>query len=207
MKLQLEERRRIAQELHDTLLQGFVGIGLKLDAVANDLPNSFAPVRERLRTILLQSEQYLNEARRSVWKLRSASLEEGEDLSKAVSDSSRRLLDGTGIQLKFSVEGVPRRLAPIVEDNLLRICEEAIANAAKHANPTQVKAHLEFNAKQVRLRVWDDGCGFNPQGTKGSKEGHFGLIGIQERVRSISGRLSLNSQPGKGTELIVTIQA
>jgi len=207
MEAQDKERRRIAQELHDTLLQGFIGIGLKLDALVNDLPDSVQPVRNRLRTILSQSQQYLDEARRSVWKLRSASLEQGDDLPKVVFDSSRRVLEGTGIHLNFSVDGVRRRLAPAVEDNLLRICEEAIVNALKHANPTHVKVNLEFNAKQVRLRVWDDGCGFNPQGTKGSKEGHFGLIGIQERVRSISGRLFLNSQPGKGTELIVTIQA
>jgi ligand-binding sensor domain-containing protein/two-component sensor histidine kinase len=205
MEAQDKERRRIAQELHDTLLQGFIGIGLKLDAVANELPDSLASLRERLRTILLQSEKYLNEARRSVWQLRSASLEESEDLSKAVSDSSRRLLEGTGIQWNFSVDGVERRLALIVEDNLLRICEEAIVNAVKHANPTQVQVNFEFNAKQVRVRIWDDGCGFNPQGTEGSKAGHFGLIGIQERVRSISGHLSLNSQPGKGTEIIVTV--
>jgi signal transduction histidine kinase len=139
--------------------------------------------------------------------LRSASLEKGEDLSKAVSDSSRRLLEGSGIQLNFSVDGVRRRLPPIVEDNLLRICEEAIVNAVKHANPTQVQVNLEFNAKQIRLRVWDDGCGFNPQATEGSKAGHFGLVGIQERVRSISGSLSLNSQPSKGTEIIVTVHA
>src|SRR5262249_9747833 len=103
------------------------------------------------------------------------------------------------------VHGAERAINSASEDNLLRICEEAIANAVKHARPTQVAVTLEFNSEAVQLRVRDDGCGFHPAGPEGSKEGHFGLLGIRERVKALSGMLSMDSAPGRGTSLWVII--
>jgi len=187
------------------LLQGFTGIGLQLDALANGLPPSLGAVKAQLLKLLEESDEYLTEARRSIWELRSPSLDESGDLSRAIAKASERALESTGIRLNFSVEGADRKSEPAVAENLLRICEEAVANAAKHAHPTEVEVSLAFNTKSVRLRIRDDGCGFDAKNLARSKDGHFGLLGIQERVESIGGGLSVHSQPGEGTEIAVTV--
>lgn len=204
---QTKERKRIAQELHDTLLQGFTGIGLKLDALTSGLPESLAATKEKYRAILEQSDQYLTEARRSVWQLRSSALEKDADFTKVFAEACQSALAATEIQLLFSTTGTPRPIEPIMEDNLLRIGLEAVTNAVKHARPTRVEIGLHFDPKEIRLRIYDDGCGFNPQGSAAAKFGHFGLIGIQERVKSLDGQLTLNSRPGQGTEIIVIVRA
>jgi signal transduction histidine kinase len=202
---QQRERTRIAQELHDTLLQGFTGIGLKLEVLCRSLPDSLAGTKVQLKKILQQSDRYLAEARGAVWKLRSPTLEK-EDVLNALSESAKRLLENTGIELQFSTNGVPRQLAPMIEENLLRICEEAVSNAVKHAHASRVDVCLSFSDKELCLRVWDNGCGFNPHGSEASKEGHFGLVGIQERVKASAGRVAIKSVPGAGTELLVTMR-
>jgi signal transduction histidine kinase len=201
----LSERKRLAQELHDTLLQGFTGIGLKLDAVANSLPPPLAATKQQMQKILEQSDEYLREARRSVWQLRSPSLEKPGDLSDALQTVSQRALQGTGIPLHFNTQGEAFTISPDIEDNFLRICEEAVINAVRHANPTGVEVALEYTDRELRLRVRDDGRGFDPNSPNGAKEDHFGLLGIQERTRHLGGIVSLNSQLGRGTEILITI--
>jgi signal transduction histidine kinase len=211
MRLQLEaqvkERKRIAQELHDTLLQGFTGLGLKFDALANSLPPAMEIVKTQIQKLLDQSDQYLTEARRSVWELRSATLESHEDLSRALPKAVERALEGTGVELYFSVAGTARMLDKTVENNLLRICEEATANAVKHGHPTRIEVILEFKPEEVVLLIRDNGNGFDLKTLERSKDGHFGLSGMKERAESMSGKLILNSQPGRGTELFVTARA
>lgn len=206
LEVQIKERKRIAQELHDTMLQGFIGIGLQLDAVANELPDSLPTVRERLRKILVRSNQCLDEARRSVWELRSTSLEKTPDFAEALADACRMRLDGTSIELDFSTSGAGRKLAPDIESNLLRICEEAVTNAVKHAHPTQVKVLLQFGAGEISLLVQDNGKGFNPKDAESLRTGHFGLLGLQERVQCMGGSYSLKSEPGNGTTILVTVR-
>jgi signal transduction histidine kinase len=205
LETQLKERRRIAQELHDTLLQGFTGIGLKLDAVARALPPSLGAIKTQLLKLLDESDQYLAEARRSIWELRSPALENSGGLSKALAKVSERALASTGIRLHFSVQGAARKCAPVVEANLLRICGEAVANAVKHAHPAQVEVRLAFNSNDVQLRIRDDGCGFDSKNPGRSESGHFGLAGMNERVEALSGTLSIDSAPGRGTSLCVII--
>jgi signal transduction histidine kinase/sugar lactone lactonase YvrE len=204
--IQQNERKRIAQELHDTLLQGFTGVGLKLDALVSGLPASLHATKEQFQKTLRLIDQYLAEGRRSVWKLRSPALEGTDGLAGALLKASERALEGTGIRLDFSVQGEERKLNNGFEDNLLRICEEAVANAVKHARPTRAEVTLKFSPQDVQLRVRDNGCGFDTRQFERCKDGHFGLVGIQERVDSMGGRLSLNSQPRKGTELAVTVR-
>ena len=200
---QENERRRIAQELHDTLLQGFTGVALKLDAVTNTLPPALSKTKEQLQKLLAQMDDYLAEARRSIWKLRSTTFESTENFSGALLRASERAMAGTTIPLSFSVQGVERKLAGMLEDNLLRICEEAVANAVKHARPPQLEVTIEFNASDVQLRVRDTGCGFDPAGSM--KQDHFGLLGMKERVKVLSGMLSIESAPGRGTSLWVIL--
>jgi len=201
------ERTRIAQELHDTLLQGFTGIGLKLDALTSGLPPSLSITKEQLHNILRQSDEYITEARRSVWKLRSPSLEKHVDFATALRRVSERALQGTGIRWNFSVEGTSRDLEHDIEGNLLRICEEAVANAVKHAHSTQVEVNLQYSAKELQLRIRDNGCGFHPDASDGAKAGHFGIVGICERVKALAGNVAFNSRPGQGTEVIVRLPA
>ena len=205
LEAQMRERKRIAQELHDTLLQGFTGIGLKLEALATSLPPSLAPLKSQVMKLLEESDQYLAEARRAVWELRSPLLQKSGGFSSALAKVSQRALSSTGTHLSFAVEGTESSVEPFVEANLLRICEEAVANAAKHAHPTRVEVFLAFRRKSVRLRVRDDGCGFEPARSKASNNIHFGLLGIEERVAALVGILSVKSAPGKGTILQVTV--
>jgi two-component system sensor histidine kinase DegS len=116
---------------------------------------------------------------------------------------SERAAAGTSIQLSFSVQGPERKVENVLEDNLLRICEEAVANAVKHARANQVKVTLAYRFTDVQLLIRDDGCGFVP--AEGSKKGHFGLVGIMERVEVLSGMVSIDSAPGRGTSVSVTI--
>jgi signal transduction histidine kinase len=209
MALQLaaqeNERKRIAQELHDTLLQGFTSIALKLDALTSSLPPALSKTKQQLEQALEQMDHYLGETRRSIWNLRSPALQSTEDLSKALLEASERTLAGTAITLSFSVQGAPRKIGNILEHHLLRICEEALANVVKHAQATRVEVILDFTSKEVQLHIRDDGCGFELAGWEGSKRGHFGLLGIKERVASAFGMLSIDSAPGRGTRLLVTI--
>jgi signal transduction histidine kinase len=201
----VEERKRIAQELHDTLLQGFTGVGLKLEALASALPESLSRTKEQLEAILEKSDEYMTEARRSVWKLRSPSLEKHADFPTALMRVSERAIEGTGIGFIFLVDGAVRTAEHDIEGNLLRICEEAVANAVKHAHPTQVEVNLQYDAEELGLRIRDNGCGFNPDAPEGEKAGHFGLVGIRERAKSLAGNVSLKSRPGQGTEIIVRL--
>src|SRR6185369_17057671 len=147
----------------------------------------------------------LGETRRSIWNLRSPTIESTEDLSKALREASERALAGTAITLSFWVQGAARRLGNVLEHHLLRVCEEALANVLKHAQATRVEVVLDFTSKEVQLQIRDNGCGVEPTSWEVSNRGHFGLLGIKERVASLFGTLSVDSAPGKGTRLLVTI--
>jgi signal transduction histidine kinase len=202
---QQDERRRIAQELHDTLLQGFTGIALKLDALATSLPPGLLKTKQQLLQALEQMDHYLGETRRSILNLRSPALQSSEDLSAALLEASERVVAGTTITLSFSVRGVARKIGNVLEHHLLRICEEALTNVVKHAQATRVEVVLDFTSNEVQLQIQDNGCGFEPTSWEVSKSGHFGLLGMKERVASLFGMLSVESAPGRGTRLLVTI--
>ncbi len=202
---QQDERKRIAQELHDTLLQGFTGIALKLDALTTSLPPALSKTKQQLLQALEQMDHYLGETRRSIWNLRSPTLQSTEDLSKALREASERTLAGTTITLSFLVQGAARKIGNVLEHHLLRVCEEALANVLKHAHATRVEVVLDFTTKKVQLQIRDNGCGFEPTSWAVSKRGHFGLLGIKERVASLFGTLSVDSAPGRGTRLLLTI--
>ena len=205
LEAQQDERKRIAQELHDTLLQGFTAIALKLDALTTSLPPALLKTKQQLEQALEQMDHYLGETRRSIWNLRSPTLQRSEDLSKALREASERALAGTAITLSFLVQGAARKLGNVLGHHLLRVCEEALANVLKHAHATRVEVVLDFTSKEVQLQIRDDGCGFEPTSCEVSKRGHFGLLGIKERVASVFGILSIDSAPGRGARLLVTI--
>jgi signal transduction histidine kinase len=202
---QRDERKRIAQELHDTLLQGFTGIALKLDALSTSLPPAFQKTKQQLRQALEQMDHYLGETRRSIWNLRSPTLQGAQDLSRVLVVACKRALAGSAITLNFSMQGASRKIGGVFEHHLLRICEEALANVVKHAQATRVEVVLDFTSHEVQLQILDNGRGFEPKSFGASRRGHFGLLGIKERVASLFGVLSVHSVPGRGTRLLVTI--
>jgi signal transduction histidine kinase len=202
----LAERNRIAREIHDTLAQGFVGIGLQLEAVKANLVDPTEAARQHLDLAGNLVAHSLEEAHRTVWNLRSQSLEDGP-LSEALSTIMKQLTEGARIEARMKVSGAERRLPIRVETHLLRIGQEAIINAVKHARAQNIEVELRFDAESVTLRVRDDGRGFDVETAPSTNEGHFGLTGMRERAKQIGGRLQINSTKGMGAEIALTVSA
>ena len=198
----LTERNRLARELHDTLEQGLAGITLQLEAVAGSLEGSPKTARQSLDVARQMLRYSLEEARRSVMDLRSQALESG-DLAGALADMARQMTQRTQTRAEVRVEGTPRPLDASQEHHLLRIGLEALTNALRHGGPRRIEILLRFGADATELVVRDDGAGFSADDgvTPG---GHFGLLGIRERVDKLGGNLQIDSQPGEGTRLAVT---
>jgi ligand-binding sensor domain-containing protein/signal transduction histidine kinase len=196
------ERGRMAREIHDTLAQGFVGIGIQLETAAKLQATSAEQAREHLDRARILVRSSLADARRTVWALRAETLEE-HDLAGAL-DLVARQLSGDH-DVKVRVSGPRRRLPAEVENNLLRIGQEALANAARHAHADEIAVDLRFEEGVVRLSVRDDGCGFDVEHAAQAASGHFGLAGIRERVHNLGGELSLLSRPGRGSEVVVEV--
>lgn len=200
----LEERHRIARELHDTLEQDLVGITLHLDLAADRFKDDPDVAWHALQMGQKMSRHSMIEARRSVWGLRSEWLEKG-DLLTALRESTRphRTEDA---EVVIHSSGVPRRLDRSVEMNLLRIGQEAIVNALKHANAKKIVLTLEYHSDRVKLSVADDGCGFIQDQRSFVNGGHFGLLDMKERARSLGCDLLVNSSIGGGTRLEVVTE-
>jgi ligand-binding sensor domain-containing protein/signal transduction histidine kinase len=198
------ERNRIAREIHDTLAQGFVGISVQLETAARTFFTSPQTAIKHLDQARLLVRSSLGEARRSVLDLRSQALESG-DLASALSEVARNLSPNTPIEL--CVPAPPRRLSPEVENNLFRIGQEALTNSVKHAGAAHIRLELDFEPKSVRLKIRDDGRGFDVNRQLATGGGRLGLLGMRERVGQIGGRLNIWSEPGSGTEITVEVPA
>jgi len=200
----LEERNRMAREIHDTLSQGFTGIIVQLEAaedVLEEAPEEVETVLDHIARARTLARESLAEARRSVWELRPQALEHG-DLPAALSHLVRRSTLGTGLRGEFLLEGSPRALSPDIEEHFLRISQEALANVLQHAQAHTVRVTLTFDPHQVLLCVEDDGQGTN---SASSRQNGFGLISMKERSERLGGGLTVTSQPGHGTKLLVTV--
>ncbi len=201
----LAERNRVAREIHDTLAQGLGAISLHLGLAEKQLGNAANGVKKHLELAHAVTRASLADARNAIFDMRSQVLENG-DLPCALEGILHQMTDGTGVRSRMEVLGRARRLPPILENALLRIGQEAITNAEKHAQARQIEVSLEFADKEVRLSVKDDGCGFEadqlPPGN-----GSFGLVGMRERAQQLQGDLVVNSRPGDGTEVQFTAPA
>lgn len=200
----LQERNRIAREIHDNLAQEILGISVQLEIVARTLGSAPDAARQHLDRARALVRSSVAEARRYVWDLRSQSLDE-RDLPAALAEMTRRLTAESGVQTQFNVSGTFRPLAPQVENNLLRIGQEAVGNAVRHAQAKTVTVSLDFGAREVRLEVKDDGRGFDAASYDGGKGGHFGLVGMRERAEQMGGNAMFKSEPGAGTEVTVRV--
>lgn len=196
----LAERNRIAREIHDTLAQGLGAISLHLELVAGQVPADSEAALHLAEASGLTRES-MREARNSIWNMRSQVLET-HDLAGALAGVLDQLTEIDGIESRFLVTGTPYRLPPVTENNLLRIGQEAIANAVKHSEAEHIEVTVSFSSAEIRLQVKDDGCGFEVE--KSPPEGrHFGLVGLRERAQELGATLRLESSPGQGTKVIL----
>lgn len=198
----IEERTRLARELHDTLAQGLAGVALQLEsAEALMEAGSEAPrVRRALRQALELTRNNLEEARNAVLDLRAVPLQ-GRNLPEALLLLTEQASRDSGRSVQLVVAG-SRPLAPRVETGLYRIAQEALGNALRHAGARHILLRLELHPESVLLRVEDDGRGFEPAQLPA---GRYGLVGLSERARLLGGALRLESAPGSGTRLEVRI--
>jgi len=196
----LEERNRMARDVHDTLAQGFTGIVVQLQAAEDASAKGLKKhAQKHLQSARDLARESLVEARRSVHALRPQALVD-TSFWDALKGMIRRATSGTTLHTKFRMRGHARRLPPLWQQNLLHIGQEALTNTLKYARAGRFEARLSFNKKELRLELEDDGEGFT---TTDCHDG-FGLIGMRERVEQMSGRLMVISAPGKGTKVIVT---
>jgi signal transduction histidine kinase len=203
----LQERNRMAREIHDTLAQGLTGIIIQLEVaedILEEFPEEFSGQTD-VRAHLIRAKELartsLTEARRSVAALRPITLE-GRNLTDALKDRLLAMTAGMNVNVEVTLEGTPYYLADECEDNLLRIGLEALTNALKHAQAQSIRMHFAFDPGSVTLSVKDDGNGFVVESLQPPLG--FGLVGMQERAERIGARLTIESRPGQGTEVRVT---
>ncbi|MGA7931061.1 MAG: sensor histidine kinase, partial [Candidatus Sulfotelmatobacter sp.] len=198
----LEERNRIARELHDTLEQELAGITMQLDLAVDCFQQAPGVAQQALKTARNMSRHSMVEARRSVWDLRCQLLDEG-DLVSALAQIVEPLAPREHVTVDAKIEGRPVRLPRPVEMNLLRIGQEAVANAVKHGRARRVAIELRYAPTSVCLIVSDDGQGFAAD--QASPTGHFGLLDMRERAQSMGSQLKVESEPGRGTNIAVEV--
>jgi signal transduction histidine kinase/ligand-binding sensor domain-containing protein len=196
------ERARVSREIHDTLLQNLGAIGLELEAIALQITAANEPSRDALRRLRKQVGHSLREARESIWELRHVSLE-----NQGLVDSLRALADKTtrakGVPTSVTVTGRQGRSAPEVDMQLYRIAQEAVNNAVRHGNATEIQITLAYEDTRAVLSVSDNGCGFVVQehDTAPATGDHLGLLSMRERAARIRGRFNIWSNPGHGTTI------
>jgi PAS domain S-box-containing protein len=199
----LDERTRLAREIHDTLLQGFTGVALNLVATSSRVSGP-PEVIAALHDLVTLSQKTLEDARQAIWDMRSPSLA-GGDFAGALRTTAEDRLHGTGVAFELGIEGTPRPLDPEVEAAVFRVAQEAIANVVKHAAAQRVQIKLSYQVRGVRLSVLDDGRGFAVPPDLHAYGGHWGLLGMRERANQMRGRLLVQSEPGRGTEVVLLI--
>jgi PAS domain S-box-containing protein len=199
----LNERTRLAREIHDTLLQGFTGVALKLVAASNRVtapPESVVALRD----VISLAQKTLTDARRAVWDLRTPS-PPGSSFPAAVRAAAEDAVRDSGVGLKYEVFGAPQPVDPEIEAVALRVVQESITNVVKHAAAATVRVQLSFEVRRMRLTIADDGRGFIVDPDFGTYGGHWGLLGMRERASQIRGKLSVSSTPGEGTEILLLL--
>jgi PAS domain S-box-containing protein len=204
----VNERARIARELHDTLLQSFQGLLMKVSAVKYIIRDRPREAEDQLDRVVEQVRQAIIEGRDAVQGLRSSTVI-ASDLAGAITTFGEGLASDAGSpEFRVSVEGKPRDLPPLVRDEVYRIASEALRNAFRHADASRIEVEIHYNNREVRLRVRDDGKGIDPKvlGT-GGRAGHHGMPGMHERAKLAGGKLTVWSAQHSGTEIELTIPA
>jgi len=201
---QIAERERIARELHDTLLQSFQGLMLRLQVVDDLLPAGEA--KEQLEQSLDRADQAISEGRRAVYDLRSSTTAAG-DLKESLRAAAAEYAGEGAPVFRLEIEGAARDLHPILCDEVYRIAREGLCNAFTHARAAHVEAEITYGARFLRLRIRDDGVGIPEDILESGRSGHYGLKGMRERARQTGATLEIWSRPKAGTEIDLNIPA
>jgi signal transduction histidine kinase len=210
LEARVNERTRIARELHDTLLQSFQGLMLRFQTVGEMLPARPLDAKNALEGALDRADQAISEGRDAITDIRASSLA-SRDLEKSITalmtNLSEELAAGNGRSVTFRVlvEGVPRAVRPTLQDEIYRIARESLRNAFHHAQAGHIEAEITYG-ESLRLRFRDDGKGIDPSVVeRGGRSGHWGLPGIRERAKQIGAELTVWSELGAGTEVELSI--
>ena len=208
----VDERIRIARELHDTLLQSFHGLLYQFQAARNQLPARPESAMTTLDKAIVATERAIVEGRNAIGDLRPDASDE-RDLAELLAGAGQELADvhaanGRSPSFRIVVGGKPRRLSPTLQDEIYRIGREVIRNAFRHAAAGSIEAEIEYHDHQLSLRIRDDGKGIDPGDLEASgRPGHWGLPGIRERAQRIGARLEIWSEAGAGTEVELRVPA
>jgi signal transduction histidine kinase len=199
----LAERTRIAQDLHDTVLQGILSAAMQLHVAVDQLPAN-SPAKLRLSRVLELMEHVLEEGRNAIRGLRS-STSDSDDLGQAFSRIPQELGIEVQIDFRVIVLGSSRKLHPVIRDEVYRIGREAVVNAFRHSQATCIEVKLEYAARRFRIVVSDNGCGIDPQVLHSGRDKHWGLQGMRERAERVGGRFRISSRVAAGTEVEMTV--
>jgi signal transduction histidine kinase len=202
----LRERERIARELHDTLLQGFQMLVLRFQVITDTLsPES--PVRGLMEDSLSRAEQTLQEGREKVTALRSES-ESGNELAVELARFGRERNAGSQTTFQLTMEGNSRKIRSVLHEDILMIAREAIVNSSRHANATTIECVIQFAPRYFLFVCTDNGCGIPEEVLENrGKQGHWGLVGMEERARNIGGVLRISRGEAGGTQVELKLRA
>jgi signal transduction histidine kinase len=200
----LEERTRLAREIHDTLLQGVTGIALQLRAALPHVQASSDDALTTLERVADLAENTSREAREVVWDMRPNTFN-GEEFVQAVEITAHRTIGRAPLALHFTARGRQRRLHEDAQRVILRIVQEAMANIVRHAAASAIRLTLSFGVRRLRVAVVDDGLGFTVEPDFRSYAGHWGLVGMEERAEQIGASLRVESAPNRGTTVMLEL--
>jgi signal transduction histidine kinase len=204
MSVILEERSRIAREIHDTLAQGFAGIALQLQGVDRTMEKKSPATNAHLAMALHMVRRSRAEAHRSIATLRT--LHSYQNLAATAERLLKQLTDPASLSLSVEQHGTAYPFSDEITTQLLRICQEAVANIIEHAHSTSVKATFDYQPAKFILEIGDDGIGFDPELTRSLDEGHFGIVGMRERAEQIGAEFFIESN-NRGTLLRIILPA
>jgi signal transduction histidine kinase len=200
----LAERTQIAQELHDTLLQGVISASMQLHVAVDRLPEDL-PGKPSLTHVLQVMGQVLEEGRKALQRLRSSASSGSLDVEQAFSRIRQELAIQEQIDYRVTVEGRPRPVHPIIRDEVYRIGREALVNAFRHSRARNIEVQVKYKASQLRVVLRDDGGGIPPEVLRSGREEHWGLSGMRERAEKIGARLRVRSCAAAGTEVELSV--
>jgi ligand-binding sensor domain-containing protein len=199
----LAERTRIAQDLHDTLLQGVLSASMQLDVAEDQVPEN-SPAKPLLKRVLQLMGQVTEEGRTALRGLRTTP-SDNLSLEKAFSRMRQELGVSEKIGYRVVAQSATRPLRPLIRDEVYRIGREALVNAFRHSSASIVEVEVDYASNYLRVMVRDDGRGIDPVVLQTGREGHWGLVGMRERSESIGGKLKLRSRVGAGTEIELVV--